>query len=226
LIDLDDGAPPNTTTQTASSGIDDLDPLFGPTNPKTATPPNNVSPSMFVNNPFGVQNNGFSSTSAPGTPQPIVGAAPNQFGSITLPITPPQNQDRPQAGGIGISQPNFFQSSSLANAQSQTQRPPSQQQQSQPPHFQTTLFQVAYAQKPPSRQATPSQRHQTQPPLQLGHAMNPGQQSFVQQQQPTQPQFQPSQFGQPLQAEHQQPQQQQQQQVQAKDPFADLAGLF
>lgn len=206
LIDLDETAPPNTTVQPVSSGIDDLDPLFGPS-PKTTTPPNNVSLSMFANNPLGVQNNGFTSTSAPGTPQPILGATPNQFGSITLPTTPPQNQNQSQAGRTG----SFFQNSTLANFQSQTQRPPSQPQpqQSQRPHFQTTLFQVACAQTHPSRQATPSQ----QPP--------------VQQQQATQPQSMPPQFSQPPQPQQQQaPLQQQQQQVHGRDPFADLAGLF
>lgn len=229
LIDLDESASSNAATQPAPSGIDDLDALFGPspaaTNPTTTTPPNNVSSSMFANNPFGVQNNGFTSTSAPGTPQPILGAAPNQFGSIALPTTPPQNQNQFQPGRTAISQPNFFQNNSLANVQTQAQRPPSQPQ--QPQQFQTTLFQVAYGQKPPSRQATPSQQPQTQSPSQLGRAASP-RQPFVQQQQPTQPQLQPSQFGQPLQPQHQQPPvpSQQPQQAQGKDPFADLAGLF
>jgi hypothetical protein len=55
LIDLDDSVQSNATAQPASSGIDDLDALFGPspaaTNSITTTPPNNVSPSMFSNNP-------------------------------------------------------------------------------------------------------------------------------------------------------------------------------
>lgn len=219
LIDLDDSAPPNTNAQPASSGIDDLDPLFGPspapTNPKTTTPPNNMSPSLFADNPFGVQNNGFTSTSAPGTPQPILGATPSQFGSITLPTTPPQNQGQFQARRTGLSQPNFFQNSSLANAQPQTQMPQSQSQQPQQSQFQTTLFQAAYAQKQPSRQATPSQQHRAQASSQAGRAMSPGQQPFIQQSgQPPQPQYQQPSV--PL----------QQQQAQGKDPFADLAGLF
>jgi hypothetical protein len=229
LIDLDDSAPSDTTAQPASSGIDDLDVLFGPrtsdTNPTTTTPPNNMSSSMFVNNPYGVQNNGFTSTSAPGTPRPILGATPNQFGSIALPTTPPQNQNQSHSGRTGVSQPNFFQNNSLANVQTQVQRPPSQPQ--QPQQFQTTLFQVAYGQKSPSRQATPSQQPQAQYPSQLGRAASP-RQPFVQQQQPIQPQLQPSQIGQPLQPQRQQPPvpSQQPQQPQGKDPFADLAGLF
>lgn len=229
LIDLDDSAPSNATGQPTSSGIDDLDTLFGPspaaTNPTTTTPPNNMSPSLFANNPFGVQNNGFSSTSAPGTPQPIIGATPNQFGSITLPTTPPRNQNQSHPGRTDVSQPNLFQNNGLANVQTQAQKPPIQPQPQQQ-QFQTTLFQVAYGQKPPSRQVTPSQ----QPQIQLGHSTNPGQQPFVQQQQLAQPQLQPSQFGLPLQSQHQQPpaplQSQQQQQTQGKDPFADLVGLF
>ncbi|KAF9787971.1 VHS domain-containing protein [Thelephora terrestris] len=217
LIDLDDSAPSDASAQPASSGIDDLDVLFGPrtsvTNPTTTTPPNNMSSSMFSNNPYGVQNNGFTSTSAPGTPRPILGATPNQFGSIALPTTPPQYQNQSHSGRTGISQPHFFQNNSLANVQPQVQRPPSQPQ--QPQQFQTTLFQVAYGQKPPSRQATPSQQPQAQAPSQLGRATSP-RQPFVQQQQPIQPQLQPSQIGQPLQP----------QQPQGKDPFADLAGLF
>lgn len=227
LIDFDEGAPSNTATQVTSSGIDDLETLFGPStaaaNPAT-TPPNNMSSSMFVNNPYGVQNNGFTSTSAPGTPQPILGATPSQFGSITLPATPPQNQVQSQAGRTGVPQHNLFHNNPIPNVQAQTQRPSSQPQQSQQPQFQTTLFQVAYGQKPPSRQATPSQQPQTQSPLQLGRAVSPRQQPFVQQQQPIQPQLQPSQFGQPPpQPQYQQPQQQQ---APGKDPFADLAGLF
>ncbi|KAF9653542.1 VHS-domain-containing protein [Thelephora ganbajun] len=221
LIDFDEGTPSNTIAQIASSGIDDLNALFGPpstaTNSTTMTSPSDMSSSMFINNPYGMQNNGFTSTSAPGTPQPIPGATQSQFGSIALPNTPPKNQNQSQVGRTGVSQPNFFQNDSLANVQAQTQRPPTQPQQPQQPQFQTTLFQVAYGQKPPSRQATPSQP---------GRAMTPRQQPFVQQQQPIQPQFQPSQFGQqPLQPQHQQPQQSQQQ-AQGKDPFADLTGLF
>lgn len=219
LIDLDDSAASNTTPQPASSGVDDLDALFGPspasTNPTATTPPNNMSPSVFANNPLGVQNNGFTSTSAPGTPHPVLGATSNQFGSITLPTTPPQNQNQSQAG-------RTFQHNSLANVQTQTQRLPSQPQPPQQPQFQTTLFQVAHGQKPPSRQTTPLQQPQTQLPSQLGRATSP-RQPFVQQQ-PSQPQIQP-QFGQPLQPQHQQAQQPQQQ-AQGKDPFADLAGLF
>ena len=183
---------------------------------------------MFSHNPYRVQNNGFTSTSAPGTPQPIHGTIQSKVGPITLPTTPPQNQNQSQVGGTGNPQPNFFQNNSITNVQTQTQRPPNQPQQPQQPQFQTTLFQVAYGQKPPSRQATPSQQPPTQSPSQFGRVVSPRQQSFVQQQQPLQPPFQPSQFGQqPIQSQHQQPPPpQQQQQTQGKDPFADLAGLF
>ena len=219
LIDFDESA---SSAQNKSSGIDDLDTLFGPstvsTNP-TTTPPNNVSSSMFMSNPFGVQNNGFTSTSAPGTPQPTFGATSSQFGSITLPTTPPQSQNQSQIGRTDIPQPNFFQNNAAANVQAQPQRPSSQPQQ---PPFQTALFQVAYGQKPPSRQVTPSQQPRTESPSQFGHSTGPRPQSFVQQQQQqVQPQFQSSQFGQ-LQPQNQQPLQQ----AQGKDPFADLAGLF
>jgi ADP-ribosylation factor-binding protein GGA len=226
LIDFDEGAASNTTAQPVSL-IDDLNALFGPssaaTNPTATTPPNNMSSSMFANNPYGAQNNGFTSRSAPGTPQPILGATPSQFGSITLPSTPPKNEGQSQVGRPGVPQ---YQNNGIANVQVQAQRPPSQPQQ---PQFQTTLFQVAYGQKPPSRQATPSQQPQTQPPSQFGRAVGPGPQVFVPQQQPIQPQFHPSQFGQqPLQPQQQQqpPAPSQQQQAQGKDPFADLAGLF
>lgn len=226
LIDFDESAPSNVTT----SGTDDLDELFGPSTTATNTttiPPNNMSSSMFANNPYGTQNNGFTSRSAPGTPQPIIGATQSQFGQITLPTTPPQNQNGPQVGRAGVPRPNLFQNNTVANVQAQTPRPPTQSQQSQQPQFQTTLFQVAYGQKPPSRQATPSQQPHTQPPSQSGRAMSPRQPPFVQQQ-PIQPQLQPSPFGQqPLQPQHQQPPAPQQQpQAQGKDPFADLAGLF
>lgn len=234
LIDFDESAS-NTAVQNTSSGTDDLDALFGPsaaaTNPTATTPPNNMSSSMFMNNPYGVQNNGFASTSAPGTPHPTHGSAPSQFGSITLPSTPPKNQNQSQPGRMDVPQPNLFQNSTIPNIQPQTQRPPSQPQQPQQSQFQTTLFQVAYGQKPPSRQATPSQQLQTQSPSRFGRATSPRQQPFVQQQQQVQPQLQPSHFGQqPLQPQYQQspqqPQQLQQQQAQGKDPFADLAGLF